>query len=139
MSSIGEKKWLGAVAAVVLVVGLAALAYELAPSRADRGNGRPRSPQQVTLYCPGCTMSFRAAAAGPDAFPVECPRCKVRGAFIAYRCSKCAKTFGWDPRSAPRDRFEPVRCPTCGAEAESIAELVMNGALAPGDVPGLEP
>ena len=119
MSATGGVKWLAIAAAAVAAVVLA-LTVHLALGPRTSGPSGPKRSHEATLFCTKCGHVFKAKLTGLADLPAPCPACKEKAALMAWRCPKCKKTFGWNPKDAPTDSFEPTRCPACKAEAEPV-------------------
>jgi len=96
----GTPRWVWVVGALVAV----AVVWRLTSC-----GGRARTVD-VGVVCTSCQFRGNTAisASGAD-WPIACPKCGKRTAYIARACAQCTKPIPWDPKAPPK------QCPHCNA------------------------
>ncbi len=113
----GNNKWLGAVAVVVIVVA-AFLIYRNVTRSGGRGGEFDRD-----VICEACHEVFVMPMPLDVQPPVVCPKCGEKAVYPAVRCAKCKKVYAAPPSISPMPgAFSRYTCPYCGShEVEPVA------------------
>ena len=94
-------KWVFVIGALVVLL----LAWRLLGSR-----GRAGRYVEVGIVCTACQFQGTTKVDVANvAWPVVCPKCKERKAYLARQCPKCHKQVPTDPKAPP------TACPHCKA------------------------